>query len=438
MKYSTVVFFLFFVFLLPSLKAQQNHFIYIQHETNQSFYVKLNNKTYNSSAAGYVILPKLKDGTYKLSIGFPSTSTAEQNMVCTIDKADIGFILKNFENKGWGLFNLQTLDVVMDNGAVNSNKISVVNKTDAFSNMLSEVVNDSTIRQADPLINENNKVTIKEQEKKSADLAVQQESVIQKPKVEMSNNTSAVTVKTRDSSQGIDAKQVVSNNAKSSISRSLIKKEAEGTRMVFVDRMKGTVDTVNVFIAEDKLPVAMIEVKPIETKVPVQEISPTVSIKEDKVGKARFIDIELPVSGGANSDKKPVENVISESKESIGVNIKRGPVDEPAQQVRQTLMVNSDCTVLASEDDIMKLRKRIMGADSDDDKLKVTKKYLKAKCFMVEQIRDLSVLFSKDDARFSFFEMAFPFVFDSNNFVKLQNQIKDPNYINRFQSMIRH
>jgi len=86
----------------------------------------------------------------------------------------------------------------------------------------------------------------------------------------------------------------------------------------------------------------------------------------------------------------------------------------------------------------MKLRKRIMGADSDDDKLKVTKKYLKAKCFMVEQIRDLSVLFSKDDARFSFFEMAFPFVFDSNNFVKLQNQIKDPNYINRFQSMIRH
>jgi len=438
MKYSTVVFFLFFVFLLPSLKAQQNHFIYIQHETNQSFYVKLNNKTYNSSAAGYVILPKLKDGTYKLSIGFPSTSTAEQNMVCTIDKADIGFILKNFENKGWGLFNLQTLDVVMDNGAANSNKISVVNKTDAFSNMLSEVVNDSTIRQADPLINENNKVTIKEQEKKSADLIVQQESVIQKPKVEMSNNTSAVTVKTRDSLQGINAKQVVSNTAKSSISRSLIKKEAEGTRMVFVDRMKGTVDTVNVFIAEDKLPVAMIDIKPNETKVSVQEINSIVSIKEDKVVKARFIDIELPVSTGVNSDKKAVENMLSESKESSSMNIKRGPIDVPAQQANQTLMVNSDCTVLASEEDIMKLRKRIMAADSDDDKLKVIKKYLKAKCFMVEQIRDLSGLFSKDDARISYFEMAFPYVFDSNNFVKLQNQLKDPNYINRFQSMIRH
>jgi len=438
MKYSTIVFFLFFVFLLPSLKAQQNHFIYIQHETNQSFYVKLDNKTYNSSAAGYVILPKLKDGTYKLSIGFPSNSIIEQNMVCTVDKADIGFILKNFENKGWGLFNLQTLNVLMDNGAVNSNNISVVNKTDAFSNMLSEVVNDSTIRQADPMINENNKVTIKEQEKKSTDLIVEQEPVIQKSKVEMSNNTSAAIVKTRDSLQGINVKQVVSNNGKSSISRSLIKKEAQGIRMVFVDRIKGTVDTVNVFISEDKLPVEMIDVKPIETKVPVQQINPAVSIKEDKVGKARFIDIELPVSSGVNSDKKPVENAISESKESSSMNIERGAVDLPAQQANQTLMVNSDCTVLASEEDIMKLRKRIMAADSDDDKLKVTKKYLKAKCFMVEQIRELSVLFSKDDARISYFEIAFPFVFDSNNFVKLQNQLKDPNYINRFQLMIRH
>ena len=57
---------------------------------------------------------------------------------------------------------------------------------------------------------------------------------------------------------------------------------------------------------------------------------------------------------------------------------------------------------------------------------------------MVEQIRNLSVLFLKEDARVSYFEIAYPFVFDSNNFIKLQNQLTDPNYINRFQSMIRN
>ena len=57
---------------------------------------------------------------------------------------------------------------------------------------------------------------------------------------------------------------------------------------------------------------------------------------------------------------------------------------------------------------------------------------------MVEQIRNLSVLFLREDARVSYFEIAYPFVFDSNNFIKLQNQLTDPNYINRFQSMIRN
>ena len=435
MKYLTV---LFFIFLLPNLKAQQNHFIYIQHETNQSFYVKLDNKTYNSSAAGYVILPKLKDGTYKLSIGFPRTSIMEQNMVCTVDKSDIGFILKNFENKGWGLFNLQTLDIVMDNGAVNFNNNSIVNQTDAFSNMLSEVVNDSTIRQADPVIKETINVAVMEQEKKSADsVVVQKVSVTPTPKFEVDNTTSVAKVKTGESMEVMSVKQVVSGVTKSSISRSLIKKETDGTRMVFVDRAKGVVDTINVFIAEDKMPIAIVDPKPVETKVPILELQPTVLIKEEKTEKPRFIDIELPVSNGVSLDKMPSENVVAINKEPSSTSVKKDPDFIPVKQVYQTLKVNSECKVLASEEDLMKLRKRIMATGSDEDKLKVTKKYLKSKCFMVEQIRNLSVLFLKDDARFSYFEIAYPFVFDSNNFEKLQNQLKDPNYINRFQLMIR-
>ena len=415
MKYLPVLLIILFIVLVPSLKAQQNHFIYIQNENHQSFYVKLDKKTYNSSASGYVILPKLKDGTYQLSIGFPKTGVKEQNMVCTIDRTDIGFILKNFESKGWGLFNLQTLDVIMDNSAASPNTIAVVNKNDAFSNMLSEVVNDSTIRQAEPIIIETSKV-----------------------KVEINNNVSAPISKTVDSTKLIKGNSAASGLTKSNISRSMTKKDAAGTTMIFVDKMKGGVDTITVFIAEDKLPVTIVDQKPADTKLPVVEVQPTVSIQEDKAVKPRFIDIELPVSKGGASDKIPAANVIPVSKESSSASVSKDPVDLPVVQVRQTLKVNSNCTVLASEEDLMKLRKRIMAAGSDEEKLKVTKKYLKAKCFMVEQIRNLSVLFLKEDARVSYFEIAYPFVFDSNNFIKLQNQLTDPNYINRFQSMIRN
>ncbi len=438
MKYLPVLLITLFIFLVPSLKAQQNHFIYIQNEDHQSFYVKLDKKTYNSSASGYVILPKLKDGTYQLSIGFPKTGVKEQNMVFTIDRSDIGFILKNFESKGWGLFNLQTLDVIMDNSVVNPNTIAVVNKNDAFSKMLSDVVNDSTIRQAEPILIETSKAKVEEKEKKSADwVAIQQTPVVPKPKDEI-NNASSPIIKTVDSSKLLKGNPAASGLSKSTISRSLTKKDAAGTTMIFVDKMKGGVDTITVFIAEDKLPITIVDQKPAETKLPVVEVQPTVSIQEDKAGKPRFIDIELPVSKEGASDKIPSENVIPVSKESSSTSLKKDPVDLPVAQVRQTLKVNSNCTVLASEEDLMKLRKRIMAAGSDEEKLKVTKKYLKAKCFMVEQIRNLSVLFLKDDARVSYFEIAYPFVFDSNNFMKLQNQLTDPNYINRFQSMIRH
>src|SRR5450432_1477878 len=102
-----------FLFTLAGLKAQQNHFIYIQTENKQPFYVKLDKKLYSSSASGYLVVPKLKDGTYNLAIGFPKGEWTEQNMLCTINNNDIGYLLKNFESKGWGLFNLQTLAVIM-------------------------------------------------------------------------------------------------------------------------------------------------------------------------------------------------------------------------------------------------------------------------------------------------------------------------------------
>ncbi|MDQ2862940.1 MAG: hypothetical protein M3R50_04675, partial [Bacteroidota bacterium] len=58
--------------------AQQDHFIYLQTENTQPFYVKVNNKLISSSAMGYVIIPKLNDGDYTLHIGFPKNEFPEE------------------------------------------------------------------------------------------------------------------------------------------------------------------------------------------------------------------------------------------------------------------------------------------------------------------------------------------------------------------------
>lgn len=110
MKYLIIVAF----FLIGSLAvfSQEKHFMFIQTDNNQAFYVQLNGKLFSSSATGYMILPKLVKGNYNFIVGFPQNAYPEQSFECVVDNKDLGFNLKNFGDKGWGLFNLQTYEVV--------------------------------------------------------------------------------------------------------------------------------------------------------------------------------------------------------------------------------------------------------------------------------------------------------------------------------------
>ena len=147
------------LFISLNIKAQQNHFIYIQADNKQPFYVKLDKKLYSSTASGYLVVAKLKAGPYNFVIGFPKNEWPEQYIRCTVEDRDLGYLLKNFGEQGWGFFNLQSLNVLMADN--NEKKAEVVEnvKSDAFSNMLSSVVNDPAITQNE-LVKEELKKTI--------------------------------------------------------------------------------------------------------------------------------------------------------------------------------------------------------------------------------------------------------------------------------------
>ncbi len=81
--------------------AQQNHFIYIQADDKQQFNVTIGGKLYNSSPVGYVIIPKLKDSSYQLTVNFSDKEYPEQKFNQIIG-TDAGYSLKKFGDKGWG------------------------------------------------------------------------------------------------------------------------------------------------------------------------------------------------------------------------------------------------------------------------------------------------------------------------------------------------
>ena len=134
-------------------KAQQEHFIYLQSENKQPFFVKLNEKIYSSFESGYLIIPKLQNGMYNFGIGFLQ-SNSQQIFSYAINNKDVGFIIKNIDASQWQLYNMQTQSLV-SSGKIITKKIpdSIPIESDAFSTMLAKVVHDSTILEKDIVIN---------------------------------------------------------------------------------------------------------------------------------------------------------------------------------------------------------------------------------------------------------------------------------------------
>ena len=440
MKYLQIGLILFFLLFFSAVKSQQNYFIYIQTENKQPFYVKLENKVYSATGTGYILLSKLKEGAYDMAMGFPKSEWPEQYIRCTIENKDVGYLLKNFGEKGWGLFNLQTLDVAMAAGKEKKIIAKVETKSDEFSNLLSDVVNDPSIKQIEPV-------------KETAKLPTVKEIKKEEPQV---STDAALTINTDTISSG---------NAKVSsiIKRTLLNKNTEGTEMVYTATSNGITDTVIVFIPYIKtITEQQQKIVPVAESVNASEIivaeksvkesstanvditTPDVNvvqvIKEEKKEERKFIENNLPDTP-TQAIKKPVagkESVITEIKKDKESTQETPSENKPAAINQKSPMINSDCKNFATEDDFMKLRKKMVGEESDDEMIAVGKKLFKTKCFTVEQIKNLSVLFLKDAGKYAFFDMTYPFVSDSHNFISLQSQLSETYYITRFQVMIRN
>lgn len=136
------------LFCTLQMFGQQPYFMYLQTDNSQPFYLRMNGKVYSSTASGYLILSKIADSSYNVTIGFPRNVYPEQQFNIPAVHQDAGYVLKNFSDKGWGLFNLQTAAIIMTLTAPEEKKkpeIAGTRRNDAFSMLLANAVNDTTV-----------------------------------------------------------------------------------------------------------------------------------------------------------------------------------------------------------------------------------------------------------------------------------------------------
>ena len=411
MKLNIAAFLFSFIFLSAGVQAQQAHFIYIQTSDKQPFYVKLGNNVYSSSVSGYIIISKLLDSTYNFSIGFPKGEWPQQNFTCTVAGNDKGYLLKNFSDKGWGLFNLQTLDVTMaGNKPVENKNTTKEERTDSFSNMLSTVVNDPGIKMT---------------EKKKPEVIADTIQPVATTEAVITKEPEAAAPTVTDKPVVVSSKKTTK---KSTIIKLLDKTDADGIQLVYLDIYSGHKDTIRIFIPADKEVAAEQKQEAVIKQEAVAETQPTpptqpelqVVKQQPKTTDKKFIDMDMPVSNGDTAVKTASKNVVANS-------------DKPP-----AVATNSGCKNLASEDDFLKLRKKMAEEESDDNMVSAAVKAFKTKCFTTSQIKNLGFLFLNDKGRYSFFNKGYSFVSDPENYSTLVNQLSDPVYIARFKELMNH
>lgn len=384
----TILFTCFLFISAVNIRAQQNRFIYIQSENKQLFNIKQGDKLFPSSDAGYLIIPQLANGSYELSLSFPKNEWPQQTIICIVKDADLGYLLKNFGDKGWGFANMQTGQVTIAKKDVLVNQRALFEMaTDSFSIILASVVNDPGILRR-PVAVKDTQVSVASETKAS------DKPVVVKEEAEMETDQK----KELPAPSALGIKKLKQENM------------TGGINIAYLDVVNNKADTVLVFI-----PAVAVSTSKTAKPGKAKEIQVKDSLATTK--DSRFIDMELP-----NPNQKKDTGIVM--------------TDTLAGAELRAVIQNAKCKQVATNKDFMNLRKQMAAEANDNSMLNVALKKFRSTCFSTEQVKNLGSLFLGDEGKYKLYVAAYPFVLDLPEFASLQSELKDEYYISRFKAML--
>lgn len=429
--------------------SQKDYFVYLQSEGGQPFFVRMNEQTYSSSANGYLILSRMRDSSYTFRVGWPGKPEEQPYFTVKVGAKDRGLLLKHFTGEGWGLFDLQSMEMVKSHAAPASNSSVKLEPRPVsnFTDVLAKAANDPTLRMKEVKVE---KPVVKE-EKKEAPVVVKKEEPRKEPVKE-------VTAPIADTVAIVAEKKETPALAPDT----LVKKTDP-----IAEELQVAQDTVAVVKpqpkAEEK---TIVEEKPVlkqeepvvkEEKPAAKQEEPVVQEQRTETSYARskvsrrsessttegfsltFVDeyvdghrdtIKILIPNAPKAwQKEPAKVSVAEEKKFLDI-----PVT--ASDSTKTSVKANNCQQKASESDFLKLRKKMAAATTDDGMIREAKKGFEQKCYTVKQVRNLGSLFLNDAAKFQFFEAASKYVSDADNLPAMGDDLKNEYYLRRFKKVL--
>lgn len=376
--------------VVSSSKAQ--HYFFIEADNQQAFYIKKNDSIYSSSANGFLIIPRNTEKTFTITVGFPMNKFPEVQFKLDEMDRDKGFQLKNFQEKGWGLFDRSSLLVIMQSATEVKVVENKVNKPQLeggdFANMLSEVTDDKTLLAKGK--------TVLKAAPKNADSKLLSKPVKPASKPEAKPNQ---LVQTTTSAASQVKPEIKPNQSAQLITNTITKVKVDSSE-------KG-----------------MLSIKYID---------------KSAEGKADVVDlkIEVPISQVAQSNTETAD-LFNKQKQNELTNLQKK--DDSSKLNTQSLGLQSPsiCTFSkASEKDIKNIQRKLLGYVKGEEQVDFAEKGYKNKCFTTNQTMEISWFLLNEDMRLAFFKRIVNLIADQENIKLLESGFVKEDNIKSFREFI--
>ncbi len=481
--------------------AQKPHFVYLQSDNHQPFFVMLNKKNYSSSSVGHVIIPGLTNGTYSFTVGYPGQN-ASQAYDIEINSADLGFVIKSFdEGKNYGLLNLQTAQV----------QISGASQLAAAEAERQKAIAAEAEKQK-ALAAE---AALKEEQRKAEELAAQQKAaadqkaiddsisaaqklaaaaVVAAPVVTKPNDAPPAEVKT-------EAQKEVANEKTAELQKQAVETKSTGAVSAGTQTAEAGAAVAAGMLSAAEIAKLQEEARRIDAQGKRDSVlnAQKQNNPPAAAGAPVFLDIDFTMAADSlksssdsiqtdslkqvektviadsivMNEKKPntadempvaavvvppaVAMVVSDSAKTIEVPVTGAEITAPdTVKVQETVSVvvvpaktdsvkaaaappvkNPNCVNEASDSDIELVGMLIKSEKDVEESLELARKTMKLKCATTAQVRKLALLFDKQEERYRLLDGAYKYTSDRHNYGNLADLLTDTYYLNRFKAMLQ-
>lgn len=447
-------------FVASKVQAQSDartHFIYIQSENQQPYYVILNKKSYSSSSVGYLIISKLADGDYNVTVGFPQDAFPATTYLLKINGTDAGFSLKKGSGKKWNLIDklsqkaLTTVDGDADNADVATPDKSADNgqkSNNSFGALLSKTSTDTTNYAAyanKPKSNPDNTDTAPKATMPTGtttDATIAAGASEKKGRGRTGSNTS--TPKATNEFDNETYESTAARSATQSIVKVAERSDRRGVSLDFVVSSGEKIDTVNAFFPGDSKK-GVTEDEEEEARAKTASVSPEKAALKQEVDGRKSTENPFYKGTTNNTNKNNSDLALFSDDKGNGTTAtapkkatKATKVDDEVtkQDGASKEIFNSTCTSTVTDKDMEKIRKKMIAKSTDEEMIAIARKMVDTKCIYTAQIKELGGLLISDNGRFALYRILYPNVYDGGQFSTLESQLLDKSFKSQFESLI--